>query len=86
MSDETTKLLKISDHLKTNETVMIGTEECADQLHIEHLCKHGRTMIMMYRASGDEKYLKQARLDLLRAKSIKAGFMRPLGAILNNAA
>ncbi len=83
---EETKLLKMADHIKTDETVMVGTEECTNQLQVEFLCKHGRTMVMMYQASGDDKYLKQARLDLKRAKSIKAGFMRPLGAILNNAA
>lgn len=72
--------------IKFNKTTMIGTKECTNQIYVEYLCKHARTMLMMYKASGDNKYLKQARLNLDRAKSIKVGFMFPLGTFLNNAA
>lgn len=51
--------------------------------HIRYLAMHGKTMLMMYEATKDEKYLKQARLDYHRAKSIQeCGFVRPLGVLL----
>jgi len=50
--------------------------------HFEQYCMHGKTMLMMYSATNDDKYLKQAQLDMMRAKSIKAGFIRPLGVLL----
>ncbi len=47
------------------------------------LLKHARTMCLMYEATGDDKYLSRARLDMMRAKSIiECGFIRPLGVLL----
>lgn len=52
-------------------------------IQAEMLAKHARTMCLMYRATKDKKYLKQAKLDVLRAKSIRSGgFPRPLGVLL----
>ena len=47
----------------------------------KYLIAHARTMCMMYRATGDNKYLKLARKDIRLIKDIKVGFMRPLGCI-----
>lgn len=52
-------------------------------VQIKMLCYHARTMIMMWQATGHSRYLGQARLDLLRAKSIReCKFVRPLGVLL----
>lgn len=47
----------------------------------EFLLAHARTMCMMFRATGDNKYLKLAKEDIQVIKDIKVGFMRPLGCI-----
>lgn len=88
MCNETTEVINMAEKLeKDQSTVMLGTDECTTQIQIEMLCKHGRTMCMMYQATKDNKYLKQARLDLERAKSLKeVGFIRPLGVLLNKVA
>jgi len=47
------------------------------------LCLHGRTMVMMFKATGNVKYLEIAKSNLRRAKSIKeCGFVRPMGVLL----
>ena len=51
--------------------------------HIRQYAMHGKTMLMMYEATKEERYLKQARLDYHRAKSLQeCGFVRPLGCYL----
>ena len=72
--------------MKNKATVMIGTCESTKSMHIQYLCKHARTMCMMFEATGERRYLKQARHDLDLANTIKVGFMRPLGVILDKAA
>lgn len=66
------------------------TERSEQELELnkwQYLCYHGRTMIMMWKATGDKRYLQLAKSDLRLAKSIKeVGFIRPLGAISNKAA
>lgn len=50
---------------------------------IRYMLAHARTMCMMYEATKDRKYLQRARVDILRAQSIKeCGFIRPLGVLL----
>ena len=68
---------------QSTETTMIGTEECMNNVHVQYLCKHARTMCMMYKATGESRYLTQARLSVRQAKSIKeSGFIRPMGVLL----
>lgn len=71
---------------EAEQTVMIGTSEATKSIQIQSLCKHARTMLMMFSATGDQKYVKQAKSDLDLARTIKVGFMRPLGALPNEAA
>jgi len=71
----------------TDETVVVKMSDYKvydyNRDHYEMYCMHGKTMLMMYGATGDVKYLKLARLDMMRAKSIKeVGFIRPLGVLL----
>jgi hypothetical protein len=75
-----TNVLKLG--LGTANTVFIGISGS----HIKFLCSHARTMLMMYRATGDQKYIERAKSDLDLARTIKVGFMRPLGALPNEAA
>ena len=50
---------------------------------VRFLAMHGMTMLLMYEATNNIKYLNQARLDYHRAKSIQeCGFVRPLGVLL----
>ena len=82
---DTTKVIDMQEFVesKTGETTMIGTPECTIQLQVEHLAKHGKTMLMMYDATGEQRYLDQARLDYRQAKSLlNAGFVRPQGVLL----
>ncbi len=80
---ETTKIIEMSKFLEEKqETVMLGSSECNRSIQVQFLCKHGRTMCMMYQATGEQRYLDQARLDLDKAKEIQAGFIRPLGVLL----
>ena len=82
MCDET-KVIDMAKELEsTTETTLLGTPECLREIQVEMLCKHGRTMVMMYKATGEKRYLQQARLDLEQAKSIKTGFVRPMGVLL----
>jgi len=78
---DVTKVIDMSEYLESqcNDTVMIGTREATKSIHIQYLCKHARTMCMMYEATGEIRYLKQARYDLDLASTIKVGFQRPLG-------
>lgn len=73
MSDDTTTIVYMRDHMN-----------CSKQ--IEQLAMHGRTMIAMYKMTGDDKYLDRARKDYDKCLSLRGGFMRPLGATLNEAA
>ena len=83
---DATKVINMSKFLESNETTMIGTDEATRSMHVNYLCKHARTMCMMFEASNDTKYLEQAKKDIALAHQIKAGFMRPIGAIKSEAA
>jgi len=81
--NDVAKIIKLNECVKSDETTVLGSEECVNQLHIKYLYKHARTMCMMYEASNDKKYLKQARLTLEKARSIKeVGFIRQWGVLL----
>jgi len=68
-------------------TTILGSDECTNQQQADMLARHARTMIMMYKATGERRYLAQAKLDIHRAKSIlRSGFIRPLGVTLYKAA
>lgn len=69
-----TTVLDMSKHLETNC-------QTTKSIHINYLCKHARTMCMMYEATGEQRYLQQARIDLDMASTIRTGFLRPLGVI-----
>ena len=56
------------------------------QARVQFLCNHARTMCMMYEASGNQRYLQQARIDLDMATSTIRGFIRPFGVIARNKA
>ena len=71
---------------EATQTVMIGTPEATRSIQVQHLCSHARTMCMMYEATGDSKYLTQARIDIDTARHIKTGFLRPLGALTKKSA
>ena len=86
MKDVSTNIINMSQFLERTETTMLGTPEATCSIQINHLCKHARTMVMMYEATGDQRYLKQARLDLDLAQQIKVGFIRPLGVLKSEAA
>lgn len=44
---------------------------------------HARTMCMMYKATGEVRYLRRARIDIANAKRLKKGdFVRPMGVLL----
>ena len=80
MSDET-RMINEDDTLTVNWNDWMYTDE--QNNHWRYYCKHGKTMIMMWKATGDKKYLQRAKLDLFKAKSIKeCGFVRPLGCYL----
>lgn len=84
---DTTKIIDMSKYFESQcETAVIGTTQATKSLHIQYLCKHARTMVMMYEASGDTKYLQQAKKDLDLAHTIKVGFLRPLGVTQKEAA
>ena len=72
-------ITEVIDLLKDQPTTMIGSQETTRTIQVDSLARHARTMIMMYRATGDRKYLKQARLDIWTARDIQAGHQRPLG-------
>ena len=82
----TTKVLNMCVGLESSDTVMIGSDEATKSIHINHLCKHARTMCMMYEATGEQRYLQQAKSDLDLATTIKVGFLRPLGVTTREAA
>ena len=69
-----------------DHTTVINSDELTRQVQVRALAKHGLTMLMMYRATGEERYLKQARNDYDRTKSLRGGFQRPLGVHLKEAA
>lgn len=67
-----TKVIDMSEYVKNYD---YRTERW------QTLCWHGRTMVMMWQATGDSKYLERAQADLVRAKSIKeVGFVQPIAA------
>ena len=73
-----TKVINMSEFIEAKTS-----KEATNQIHIQMLCYHGRSMVLMWRATGETRYLDQARLDLLRAKSIQeCGFVRPIGVLL----
>lgn len=85
---DVTKVIDMSEYLESqcNNTVMIGTCESTKSIHIQYLCKHARTMCMMFEATGEQRYLQQARNDLDLASTIKLGFFRPLGVHIKEVA
>ena len=84
---ETSTIMTLSEALEGYEpTVMIGTPECTKTIQVQYLCAHARTMCMMYEATGEQRYLKQARIDLDTAHAIKLGFQRPLGVHIKEVA
>ncbi len=51
--------------------------------HVRLLCLHGRAMVLMYQATGDDKYWIRAEADLIRVKTIReCGFVRPVGCAI----
>jgi len=69
VSDQT-NVIDMNDHIELNP-------------HWEHYCKHGLTMLMMYEATKDKRYLQRARLDYHQAKFTKdEELVRPLGCYL----
>jgi hypothetical protein len=82
----TTKVINMCVGLESSDTVMIGTPEATKVLHINHLCKHARTMCMMYEVTGEQRYLQQAKSDLDLANTIKVGFLRPFSVHQQEAA
>lgn len=69
-----TKVINMNDYLHTKQD---------REIQASMLCKHARTMLMMYEATGDRKYIHTARIDIRNAKSIlRSGFVRPLGVLL----
>ena len=81
---------RLADYLTTDEvtkTVTITKPlSGSDLVRRTNLALHGRSMILMYQATGEERYLQRARADYAMAQSIQVGFERPLGAITNDAA
>ena len=45
-----------------------------------------KTYLMMARCTRQRHYLEQAKECIDKARSLKVGFMRPLGALVNEAA
>lgn len=87
MSDTTVQLAIQLDCVDEMDlTTIVGSPELTKQVQIRSLAKYGKTMLMMYDATGEDKYLKQARLCYEQAKSIKVDFVRPLGALYNKVA
>lgn len=88
MGDNT--IVQLAMHLQCVDdvsiTTIIGSKKLTKQVQIRSLAKHGKTMLMMYEATGEHKYLKQARLCYEQAKSIEVDFVRPLGALYNKVA
>lgn len=86
---DTTKVIKLCEFVesKSSQTTMIGTNETTINIQADSLARHARTMIMMFQATNDPKYLRQARIDVLQAKSLlRSGFVRPLGVLLKQSA
>lgn len=50
------------------------------------LNKHARVMIMMFEATGDERYLDMSLASKLKADHIQVDFVRPIGALYNKVA
>lgn len=66
-----------------NETKVINMNLSLYNEQANILCRHARTMLMMYRATSDRKYIHQARIDISNVRSIlRGGHMRPLGVLL----
>ena len=54
--------------------------------HAEYYLAHSRTMIMMFEATGEERYLDRSLASFMTAQSLlRGGFVRPLGVILEAA-
>ena len=86
--DETTVIkMELTDIEDMSLTTIIGSEELTTQYQVRMLAKHGKTMLMMYEATSESKYLRQARIDYHRIQSLLRGdFIRPLGVILTEVA
>ena len=80
MQDTTTIITEVIELLRDQPTVVVGSINLTKHIQVEQLAKHARTMIMMFNATHEARYLKQARLDIMTAQEIKAGHKRPLGA------
>ena len=69
VSDETRTIEVIPTCIDDMDlTVILANEELTNQMHLRYYAKHGLTMLMMYEATSEVRYLKQARLDYHQAK------------------
>lgn len=72
---------------KTHINNLTSLEEFMEKEHptareqAKFMADSARTNIAMFKATGDVKYDKQARLDIEKGKDILRGFSRPLGLI-----
>ena len=66
-------------------SVILGSEELTRQVQIRSLAKHGKSMLMMYNATGDAKWLEQARQDYKMAKSLYTDTMKHLDELVEAA-
>jgi len=85
MLNDETKVIKLSQVKDETNVIDMSNYMKANNNNDKwiSLCKHGRTMVMMYQATGEVSYLVRARADLANAKSIKeCSFVRPLGILL----
>jgi hypothetical protein len=57
-----------------------------DKQSIDQHLAYARTMAFMFKATKQRHYLTKARMCLDKARDIKVGFMRPLGALVNGVA
>ena len=67
-------------------TNIINMSEYINNPEIRMLAMHGKSMLLMYDATGEQRYLDRARQDYDKITSLRSGFMRPIGAIIDEAA
>ena len=51
------------------------------EVKVDMLLRHARTMLMMYKATLQKSYIQRAKQDIDLAKSLRRGFLRPLGVL-----
>lgn len=68
--------------LDVTKTIKMDLSDPLVKEQVKLLCLHGRALVLMWQATKDNKYLKRARIDLARAKTLhNCGFVRPLGVL-----